>query len=231
MAKKRFAREKEGSMPKFDAFVFDLDGTLLNTLPDLVALTNRSLAKAGFPTRTEPEILSFVGNGLRALMGCAVPEGASAHDVDAVMQNWKDDYAEFGIALTAPYEGMCETLVALKERGKKLAVLSNKFDGGVQEIVPHFFPGLFEVQHGECDRIPRKPDPTGLLLTMEELGVAPERTVYVGDSKGDMVVAHAAGTYALGVSWGYQSKEELQAGKADRIIDAPASLLEVAGVR
>ena len=136
-----------------------------------------------------------------------------------------------GIRLTKEYDGITEALAALKEQGIKLAALSNKFDGGVQEIVPHFFPGLFEVQHGECDRIPRKPDPTGLLLTMEELGVTPERTVYVGDSKGDMVVAHAAGTYALGVSWGYQSKEELQAGKADRIIDAPASLLEVAGVR
>ena len=228
MAKKRFAREKEGSMPKFDAFVFDLDGTLLNTLPDLVALTNRSLAKAGFPTRTEPEILSFVGNGLRALMECAVPEGASAHDVDAVMQNWKDDYAEFGIALTAPYEGMCETLVALKERGKKLAVLSNKFDGGVQEIIPIHFPGIFDAMHGEGPLFPRKPDPTGLLRTAEELGVKPEAAAYVGDSGSDMRVARSAGMFAIGVTWGYRAERELREQGADAVVAAPEELLAFA---
>lgn len=218
-------------MPAYDAFIFDIDGTLLDTLPDLTAVTNTVLASYGFPKHPAREILHFVGKGGRRLIEKAVPAGTSPDVVDEAFKRWQGVHEEMGIRLTKEYDGITEALAALKEQGIKLAALSNKFDGGVQEIVPHFFPGLFEVQHGECDRIPRKPDPTGLLLTMEELGVAPERTVYVGDSKGDMVVAHAAGTYALGVSWGYQSKEELQAGKADRIIDAPASLLEVAGVR
>ena len=218
-------------MPAYDAFIFDIDGTLLDTLPDLTAVTNTVLAPYGFPQHPASEILHFVGKGGRRLIEKAVPAGTSPDVVDEAFKRWQGVHEEMGIRLTKEYDGITEALAALKEQGIKLAALSNKFDGGVQEIVPHFFPGLFEVQHGECDRIPRKPDPTGLLLTMEELGVAPERTVYVGDSKGDMVVAHAAGTYALGVSWGYQSKEELQAGKADRIIDAPASSLEVAGVR
>ena len=218
-------------MPAYDAFIFDIDGTLLDTLPDLTAVTNTVLASYSFPQHPASEILHFVGKGGRRLIEKAVPAGTSPDVVDEAFKRWQGVHEEMGIRLTKEYDGITEALAALKEQGIKLAALSNKFDGGVQEIVPHFFPGLFEVQHGECDRIPRKPDPTGLLLTMEELGVTPERTVYVGDSKGDMVVAHAAGTYALGVSWGYQSKEELQAGKADRIIDAPASLLEVAGVR
>lgn len=215
-------------MPQFDAFVFDLDGTLLNTLPDLVALTNRSLAKAGLPERTEGEILSFVGNGLRSLMERAVPGGSSPRVVDAVMQNWKDDYAEFGIALTVPYDGMRETLAALKARGKKLAVLSNKFDGGVQEIIPIHFPGMFDAMHGEGPLFPRKPDPTGLLSTIAELGASPETTAYVGDSGSDMRVACAAGTFAVGVTWGYRPEAELRAQGADAIITAPEDLLAFA---
>ena len=218
-------------MPAYDAFIFDIDGTLLDTLPDLTAVTNTVLASYGFPQHPAHEILHFVGRGGRRLIEKAVPAGTSPDVVDEAFKRWQGVHEEIGIRLTKEYVGITEALTALKDQGIKLAALSNKFDGGVQEVVRHFFPGLVEGQHGECDRIPRKPDPTGLLLTMEELGVTPEHTVYVGDSKGDMVVAHAAGTYALGVSWGYQSKEELQAGKADRIIDVPADLLEVAGVR
>lgn len=217
-------------MPAYDAFIFDIDGTLLDTLPDLTAVTNAVLASYGFPQHPASEILRFVGKGGRRLIEKAVPAGTSPVLVDEAFTRWQNVHKDMGIRLTKEYEGITEALTALKSQGIKLAALSNKFDGGVQEIVPRFFPGLFEVQHGESDRIPRKPDPTGLLLTMEELGVAPDRTVYVGDSKGDMVVAHAAGTYALGVSWGYQSVEELQAGEADRIIDAPAALLEVATI-
>lgn len=217
-------------MPAFDAFIFDIDGTLLDTLPDLTAVTNAVLASYGFPQHTDGEILRFVGKGGRRLIEKAMPAGMPPEVVDEAFVRWQAVHAEKGIRLTKEYEGITEALKALKGQGIKLAALSNKFDGGVQEIVPRFFPGLFAAQHGESERIPRKPDPTGLLLTMEELGVAPDRTVYVGDSKGDMVVAHAAGAYALGVSWGYQSIEELQAGGADRIIDVPTAMLEVANV-
>lgn len=218
-------------MAAYDAFVFDIDGTLLDTLPDLTVVTNTVLDSYGFPQHPASEILHFVGKGGLRLIEKAVPAGTAPEVVDDAFKRWQGVHEELGIRLTQEYEGITAVLTELKAHGIKLAALSNKFDGGVQEIVPRFFPGLFEVQHGECERIPRKPDPTGLLLTMEELGVTPERTVYVGDSKGDMVVAHAAGTYALGVSWGYQSVEELQAGQADCIIDTPDAMLEVAGIR
>ena len=144
-------------MPAYDAFIFDIDGTLLDTLPDLTAVTNTVLASYGFPQHPASEILHFVGKGGRRLIEKAVPAGTSPDVVDEAFKRWQGVHEEMGIRLTKEYDGITEALTALKEQGIKLAALSNKFDGGVQEIVPHFFPGLFEVQHGECDRIPRKP--------------------------------------------------------------------------
>ena len=213
---------------RFETFVFDLDGTLLDTLPDLVVLTNETLHKMGFPARTEQEILSFVGNGVRALMYQAVPEGTDPAKAEEAMDVWRNLYPEHGVALTKPYAGMPEALKSLKAQGKKLAVLSNKFDGGVQELIPVLFPGMFDVAHGESADIPRKPDPTGLLRTIEELGADLATTVYVGDSGGDMKTAHNAGVFALGVSWGYRPEEELREAGCDALIHHPAELLAFA---
>lgn len=211
-----------------DTFVFDLDGTLLDTLPDLVALTNRALRDAGFPERTEREILSYVGNGVRALMYQAVPEGTDSAQAEAAMDRWRELYPEYGTTLTKPYDGMVEVLASLKEQGKKLAVLSNKFDGGVQELMPVFFPDVFDAAHGESASIPRKPDPTGLLLTLKQIDADPETTAYVGDSGGDMKTAHNAGVFAIGVSWGYRPEGELREMGADAIVHHPAELLDFA---
>ncbi len=211
-----------------DTFVFDLDGTLLDTLPDLVALTNRALRDAGFPERTEQEILSYVGNGVRALMYQAVPEGTDSAQAEAAMDRWRELYPEYGTTLTKPYDGMVEVLASLKEQGKKLAVLSNKFDGGVQELMPVFFPDVFDAAHGESASIPRKPDPTGLLFTLKQIDADPETTAYVGDSGGDMKTAHSAGVLAIGVSWGYRSEGELREMGADAIVHHPAELLDFA---
>ena len=210
---------------RFDTFIFDLDGTLLDTLPDLVSLTNRALRDAGFPERTEEEILSFVGNGVRALMYQAVPEGTDPARAEAAMERWRELYPECGIELTKPYEGMVEVLSQVKVQGKKLAVLSNKFDGGVQEFIPAFFSDTFDAVHGESADIPRKPDPTGLLFTMDEIGANPETTAYVGDSGSDMQTARNAGVFALGVSWGYRPEEELREEGADAIVRDPSGIL------
>lgn len=214
-------------MADFDAFIFDVDGTLLDTLPDLTAVTNATLESYGFPLHSQQEILGYVGGGGRRLIELAVPEGTDAATMDAAFELWKRIHAVQGIRLTKEYKGITEALSALRAQGVKLAALSNKFDEGVQELIPRYFPGLFEVMHGECEAIPRKPNPAGLKKTMEELGVTPERTVYVGDSRGDMVVAHAAGTFALGVSWGYQSVEQLEDGGADLVIDTPARMVDI----
>lgn len=212
----------------FDTFIFDLDGTLLDTMPDLVVVTNTTLRDFGFPERTHEEIHSFVGNGGRRLIYQAVPAGTDDATIDAAFAHWTELYPRIGSKLTAPYEGMPEALASLRKRGCALGVLSNKYDGGVQDVIPQFLPGLFDAMHGECADIPRKPDPTGLLRTIRELGSTPERTAYVGDSAGDMTVAHNAGTFAIGVSWGYNPVDSLREAGADAIIDAPDGLLQFA---
>lgn len=219
----------DATTPRFDTFVFDLDGTLLDTLPDLVVLTNAVLRECGFPERTSAEVLSYVGNGVKALMYQAVPQDADEEAVEAAMRRWKELYPQYGYRLTKAYEGIPETVAELKRRGARLGVLSNKFDAGVQEVVGAYLPGLFAVAHGESADIPRKPDPTGLLRTIEELGSVPERTVYVGDSTGDVAVARNAGTYAVGITWGYHEAERLRAAAADLVIDDPRALLDLLG--
>ena len=209
----------------FDAFVFDCDGTILDTLPDLVVVTNTALRECGYPEHTVDEIKSYVGNGVKALMYQAVPADTPQADADAALACWKRLHPELEGRLTKPYPGIPETLAELRARGAKTAVLSNKFDEGVQQVVGEFLPGLFDVAHGECDLIPRKPDPTGLLLTLEELGVAPDRAAYIGDSPGDIVVARNAGTFAIAVSWGYHTREEMEAANPDAIVDAAEDFL------
>lgn len=220
------------STPKdtYDAFIFDLDGTLIDSLPDLVVVANKALEQMGFPCRSREEILSYVGNGALVLMRKACPAGTDEETVAQAFALFKSLYSEYGLALTKPYDGVIETLRYLQARGKKTAVLSNKFEGGVHDVIAHCFDPhgshLIDVAHGEreSEGIPRKPDPAGLLLIMKELGVEPEKCIYFGDSAGDMTCAHAAGVYAVGCAWGYQSKDVLVQAKADALIGAPAQI-------
>lgn len=214
--------------PAFDTFIFDLDGTLLDTLPDLVLLTNAVLREEGFPERTEAEILSYVGNGVKALMHQAVPEDADEAAVEDAMRRWKELYPQYGNELTRLYPGIPEVLAALAERGVALGALSNKFEAGVLQVLDEFLPGRFAVRHGEAPGIPRKPDPSGLLRTIGELGSAAARTVYVGDSPGDVATSRNAGVFSIGVSWGYHDREHLVAAGADAVIDHPSELLRFA---
>lgn len=211
----------------FDAFVFDLDGTLLDTLPDLVAVTNEVLARFGLPTHSRDEILAMVGNGLRSLISQAVPQDLPQNEVERILACWKKAYDEHGQTHTSIYDGMMEALLELKRRGKKLAVFSNKFDGGVKTVMSHFMPGLMDFELGEGP-VPRKPDPQGLFLIATELGIDPKHIAFVGDSADtDMQVARNAGAFALGVSWGYQPVGRLRK-TADAIIDHPSQLLDFA---
>ncbi|MEY8563060.1 HAD family hydrolase [Eggerthellaceae bacterium 3-80] len=211
--------------PQFNTFIFDLDGTLLDTLPDLVVLTNTSLEAFGLPPRTTDEIHSFVGNGAKALIYQAVPEDTDPQITEQVMQRWKDLYSTVGNQLTKPYPHIVEMVKELKSRGVGVGVLSNKFDAGVQAAVDEYLPGLFEVRHGESDEIPRKPDPTGLLRSIDELTSDPQHTVYIGDSPGDIRTARNAGTYAIGVGWGYHSADELREAGADAVVMDALELL------
>lgn len=217
--------------PTFDTFVFDLDGTLLDTLPDLVELTNAALNEQGFPSRTTDEIHSFVGNGARALMYQAVPADATTEQAEAAMRRWMELYPVIGNKLTEPYPHIEEALAELAARGINLGVLSNKFDQGVHDVIDAYLPGMFHVKHGECADIPRKPDPTGLLRSIAELGSTPDRTAYVGDSPGDVAVSRNAGTFAIGVAWGYHHADDLRAAGADVVLEDARELLRFAEVR
>ena len=218
--------------PPFKTFIFDLDGTLLDTLDDLVVLTNDVLVGAGMPPHTREEINSYVGNGAQALMRQAVPPETPEAVTEQVLQQWKDAYDVYPNDLTRPYPGVEAMLAELRNRGCRLGVLSNKFDGGVQFIMKKCLDGAVDVTHGEGGprHFPRKPDPAGLLATIEELGSTPERTVYVGDSPGDIHAARNAGCYAVGVSWGYHDPRDFAAEgwEPDLLVTDPAQIVSLA---
>lgn len=211
----------------FDAYIFDLDGTLLDTLSDLVNITNMVLAEHSMPPRTPDEINSFVGNGARVLLQKAAAPGTSDSEIDEILARWKELYPEFGHKYTRPYAGVPEALGQMKAAGAKLGVLSNKFDAATQGVIGEHFPGVFDLVRGESPAVPRKPDPTGLCDMMRDLGVEPSRVAYVGDSGSDMTVAHAAGCTAVGVTWGYRSIDVLEAAGVDVLIDEPAQLYNI----
>ncbi len=206
--------------------VFDLDGTLLDTLPDLAALTNETLRHHGYPTHSIEAIRGFVGKGAAMLIRRALPAGVSDAEIEAVAATWRALFPSLGHANTKPYEGIPELLARLSDRGCRLAVLSNKFDAATQEVIGAHFPGVFDEVHGECADYPRKPDPTGLMKTISQLGCIPSEVGYVGDSGTDMEVALRSHAIALGVSWGYQSRTTLIEGGAQVIIDRPGDLLD-----
>ena len=204
----------------YAAYIFDLDGTLLDTLPDLVQLTNMVLENRSWPKRTQDEILSFVGNGGRVLLERAAPVETPAHELDDAFAEWRDLYPTYGHALTKPYDGIPEMLDQLKRSGAKLGVLSNKFDAAVRTVIAEHFPGVFDLARGECEEIPRKPDPTGLLHMLKQLGVTPAQVAFVGDSQTDIETARAAGTACIAVTWGYQ-----QPSDADLIVNHPSQII------
>lgn len=213
--------------PRIDAFVFDMDGTILDTLPDLVDVTNLTMNHFGYPVHSTEEILRMVGNGLRSLITQAMPSGLDAAAADECIAYWKALYDERGDVKTRAYPGMTDALNELKARGKKLAVLSNKYDGGAKLMTKRYFAEQMDLALGEGP-VPRKPDPTGLLFVADKLGVHPNNVAYVGDSDTDIEVAHRAGAFAIGVLWGYQTRQRLEAAQPDVLISSPAELLDFA---
>ena len=207
------------------AILFDLDGTLLDTLGDLHAATNVVLQQFGYPRRTLEEVRQFVGNGARRLIELAVPAGQQAQ-VDEVLAAFQSYYAAHCDILTGLYPGVAEML---QEVGEKypLAVVSNKPDRAVKELAAIYFPGLYA--RGESTDCPRKPAPDMVFCAMEALGA--ERCVYVGDSDVDVATAKNAGVPCLSVTWGFRGEEELRAAGAQHFChdpkDLPAKIKEI----
>lgn len=206
------------------ALIFDLDGTLLDTLPHLTALTNFVLAQQHFPQHTQEEVLSYIGEGGQKLLMRAAPENTPQDVIDAMFQQWKEKFYTHGIDLVAPFEGINDMLATLKTRAL-LGVLSNKFDAGCIASVQQHFPNTFCWVHGERAGIPRKPQPDGLQNCLDELQLHPDEAIYVGDSVTDIDAARSAGMRAIGVSWGYQDSSALLEHGASYLAKSPCDLL------
>lgn len=210
---------------RYEAVIFDLDGTLLNTLDDLAASTNRALAHFDLPQRSLEEVRQFVGNGVEKLIRRAVPAGTDEALVLDCLDWFKQDYMVHMRDRTAPYPSIPELLKRLRDNGCKAGVVSNKFDGAVKELCREHFGDLLPVAIGERPGTQKKPARDLVDLCIAELGVRPDRCVYVGDSDVDIQTAANAGLPCLSVSWGFRSRDFLMAHGASVIVDTPEELL------
>ena len=211
----------------YQTCIFDLDGTLLDTLGDLAASVNHALRAHGMPEHTIDDVRRFVGNGVRLLMERAVPNGADNPDFEATFATFRQYYMQHSLDTTRPYEGIPETLQALKARGCQLAVVSNKMMAATQSLIRHFFPDTISVAIGEheAEGIRKKPAPDTVLAALRQLGVGKEGAVYVGDSDVDIETAHNSGLPCISVLWGFRDRDFLLQHGATTFVASPAELL------
>ena len=209
---------------KYEAVIFDLDGTLTDTLEDLKNSVNHALSMFGFPERTLEEIRSFVGNGVRKLIYLSVPENTSEETSEECLSVFKEYYKNHSCIKTKPYEGILEMLSEMKNQSIRTAVVTNKMHDAAVDIVKLFFDGLIDVSIGQIDGIAQKPNPDGIYKALENLGSSKENAVYVGDSEVDCQTAQNAGIPCVGVTWGFRDRDVLKKNGADYIIDTPLDI-------
>ena len=212
---------------KHKAVIFDLDGTILDTLEDLKNSVNFALSKNGLPERSYEEVRSFVGNGIRLLIERSVPENTDSGVVNRCFEDFKAHYKEHSADNTKPYEGIIALLDELKSKGVKLAVVSNKADFAVQTLVKEYFQGLFHFAVGEREGIRRKPCPDSVNEAIRVLGASPDEVVYVGDSEVDIETSRNAGVPCIAVTWGFRDKCVLESLNPEYIIDKPSDLTNI----
>lgn len=216
---------------KKTSLIFDLDGTLLDTIGDLTDSTNYALEKFGFPQRTTEEVRSFVGNGLKMLIFRALPAGTDDATIEAVLLQMKMHYTENYHNKTVPYSGVSELLARLHEDGYPMAIVSNKADSVVSLLRTLYFDGLIPVAVGETEQISRKPAPDMVWEGLRRLGTQRDSAVYIGDSEVDIRTADNAGLPCLSVSWGFRTAQQLQAAGARLIVHSPQELYTVISSR
>lgn len=207
--------------------IFDLDGTLLNTIDDLADAGNHVCAAHGWPTHTVEEFKLMVGNGIPKLVERFAPEGLEKTALAAALSEFSAYYDVHKVDKTAPYAGIPEAVAALKGAGVRMAVLSNKAHDLAGPVVEGYFPGVFPVVQGALPGVPTKPDPTLLRQLMARLGALPETTLFVGDSNVDIRTGKNGGLTACGVLWGFRSRRELEAEGADCIVETPEQLMRL----
>ena len=209
----------------YSTILFDMDGTVLDTLQDLWASTNAVLRELGHPERSLDDIRSYVGNGARNQIRCALPEGSDDDAIDDALSRYRAHYAAHCRDHTKPYPGVTELLRRLRRAEKKLAVVSNKPDAAVRLLNAEHFGALMDVAIGETPSLRRKPAPDTVDAALAALGAEKTGAVYVGDSEVDVATAQNAGLPLIAVSWGFRSRAALQAAGATTIVDTPEELL------
>lgn len=210
----------------YDTIIFDLDGTLLNTLEDLCDSTNYALGKYGYAERSIDEIRRFVGNGVRKLIERALPSTVSPIEFEQVFAAFKEHYSEHCNDKTGPYEGIMELLHELNGRGYKLGIASNKMKSAVVTLNELYFDGLIKGVAGVCEDVVPKPDAYMVDGVLKELNSSRENTLYVGDSQVDVATACNAGLDMVTVLWGFRDRDELEAAGAGNFIEHPMDLLK-----
>ena len=216
------------------AVIFDLDGTLADTIASIAWCGNRALARFGLPSFTEAEYKRFVGDGAAMLVRRALLAAGDGKlsRFDEVYQEYRDIFSRDCMYQVKPYEGIVPLLSELKKRGIQIAVLSNKPDADSRHVVEELFgKGYFDHVQGQAEGIPRKPDPAGVYRIMEAFGMRAEDFLYVGDSCVDMRTGKAAGLFTVGVLWGFRDRAELEENHADAVIARPEELLSFLDVR
>ena len=212
----------------FKFCIFDLDGTVLDTLDDLANSVNWVCARHSWPTHQRDAYKYFVGNGMVKLLERATPEQAKQPGLwEQVQEEFRDYYAQHKADCTKPYAGMEQVLNRLKEAGVSIAVLTNKPHAAAQPIMEQYYPGVFPVVQGAMPGLPVKPDPTLLLQLMERMGAQPGNTLFVGDSNVDIQTAKNGGLSSCGVLWGFRTRQELEGEGARFIADTPDDLLNI----
>ena len=206
--------------------IFDLDGTLLDTIEDLGNATNHALRTLGFPERSQGEYYRLVGRGITNLFKGAVPAGCDTPEtIDAMRELFLGHYGVHLCDCTHPYPGIPELMERISARGVQMAVASNKYQEGAETVIRHFFGRFpFAAFLGQQEGFPLKPDPAIVALCMQAAGVKEEDVLYVGDSDVDMQTCLGAGVDTVGVTWGFRSREELEAFRPLAVVDTPAQL-------
>ena len=210
--------------------IFDLDGTLLNTLDDLTASVNFALATWELPTRSSEEVRRSVGNGMERLMELSVPGDKTNPCFQECVDTFVSHYSQNMSTSTRPYHGIVQVLRTLKAAGVSIAVVSNKFDWAVKELCQVYFDGYIDIALGQSGDTPMKPSPEGALQVLRATGTRPDRALYVGDSEIDIRTARNAGVESVGVTWGFGGREALETEGAAHIIGAPSEILPLVGL-
>ena len=212
---------------KYNTVIFDLDGTLIDTLEDLKNSVNFALESYSFPKRTYDEIKSFVGNGVERLVNLSAPPQADERVRKELLAVFKAHYMEHSCVYTAPYPGITQLLSLLKKSGIRTAVVTNKMQPAAVSIVRHFFADTVDIVIGQVDGLARKPEPDGVWRAIEELGSSKKDSVYVGDSDVDCLTAKNSGLPIIGCVWGFRGRQVLAENGADYIVDTPAEIFNI----